>query len=510
MSYHFLEYQKAVSEISESLHLDSQNPLDKPIVQWVGLCDFGVNIDDCCMYFKLWNKINSEEYWLIVSLKNPWLGIFLSNAKQFRDLKNKSWAKTFDGAVDLNLITKGKILEKLTCVENDRIFKMNFLGGMSIRFEMFPARPNWVVEGLDQVYQWRESKSKLPEVKIDIRSKLENRVNNVSQYPRNFSSNSEQESKSWLERAYVEYKEKRFEALYLQTYKNANDYFEDKISKNIRLKSEVLKQLKNAERAEDIKMQGELLKSVLYQFKKTEKTDHVKVGDVRIKCDPQKTVAENADLYFKNYKKLLRSRKEIEPRVAHLDSQMKKDREMLVEIANFKKKPNEKYSESLFKFLKIEAVQIALKAKQPEAKKQSKIDQKFEKSGVKKFISKEGISIWIGKTHEENEELVIRLARGNDIWLHLKSRPGAHGIIQLPKNKTASLETLLDAATLVAHYSGVSVHDKAEVDYTFRKYVKRVPGGKKNASQFLVTYSQNKTLDIQIQRDRIDRLFTQI
>ncbi len=503
MSYHFLEYQKAIEETNKRLGLHSNDPLDKPIVQWVGLCDFGVNIDDLCMYFKLWNKIDSVESWFVVALKNPWLGIFLDSPKHFRELKSKSWAKAFEGAQDLNQLCKGKILENIIAIEYDRIFKMQFSGGISIRFEMFPARPNWIVEG-ESSFGWRESKSKVPEAKIDIKSKLELRANSQNQYPRSFAIDNQ----TWLTGAYLEYKEKRTEALFLQTIKQTQDFYEDRTAKNIRLKSEVLKQLKNAERADEIKKQGELLKSVLYQFKKSEKKEFVMVEEVRIKCDPQKTVAENADAYFKNYKKLVRAKKELEPRIVHLDQQMKKDREMMVEIGAFKKNPKEKYQESINRLLQLESVQVAKKAKSPEVKKQNKVDKKFEKSGVKRFTSKDGTSIWIGRTHEENEELVIRLARGNDIWLHLKSRPGAHGIIQLPKNKTASLDTLLDAATLVAHYSGVSEYDKAEIDYTFRKYVKRVPGGKKNASQFLVTYSQNKTLNIQMQKDRIDRLFS--
>src|SRR5262249_31310668 len=113
----------------------------------------------------------------------------------------------------------------------------------------------------------------------------------------------------------------------------------------------------------------------------------------------------------------------------------------------------------------------------PGAKKPKKEDKKWgelAQKGVRRFQSKDGLAIWVGRNHKENEQLVIRLARGNDLWMHLKGRPGAHVVIQIPGGKSPSLETLLDAATLTAYYSGVSDKEKVEIDYTFRKYVKRV------------------------------------
>ena len=126
---------------------------------------------------------------------------------------------------------------------------------------------------------------------------------------------------------------------------------------------------------------------------------------------------------------------------------------------------------------------------------------------MRQFSSEEGLNIWVGQDHVQNEELVIRLARGNDLWLHLKGRPGAHVVVQVPNGRTPSLETLLDAATLVAYYSDIKTGEKADVDYTFRKYVKRVSGKKNN--QFLVTYSQNKTLVVKIEETRLWRLLRQ-
>jgi predicted ribosome quality control (RQC) complex YloA/Tae2 family protein len=116
------------------------------------------------------------------------------------------------------------------------------------------------------------------------------------------------------------------------------------------------------------------------------------------------------------------------------------------------------------------------------------------------YFSKEGLPILVGRSREENLELTFKIARGNDIWMHVRGRPGAHLVIPLPPGKTASLETLLDAAQLVILHSGGKGWGKTEVDYTFKKYVKRI----RDSSE--ASYVQNKTLLVAPDPARLERL----
>lgn len=118
----------------------------------------------------------------------------------------------------------------------------------------------------------------------------------------------------------------------------------------------------------------------------------------------------------------------------------------------------------------------------------------------RQFESKDGYAILVGRTKLENQELTFKIAKGNDIWLHVRGKPGAHGVILLPSGKSAPLETLLDAAVLTLYFSDGEHWGKTEVDYTPRKYVKRIKGSLE------VSYSQNKTLLVKADRDRLDRL----
>ncbi len=119
------------------------------------------------------------------------------------------------------------------------------------------------------------------------------------------------------------------------------------------------------------------------------------------------------------------------------------------------------------------------------------------------FISVDQFAIHVGRNKKENLEITFKHARGNDLWMHVKGKPGAHVIIPLPSGKSAPLETLLDAATLTIYYSDGKNWGKTEVDYTYKKYIKRI----KNSDE--VSYTQNKTLLVTIEEDRLQRLLSE-
>lgn len=121
----------------------------------------------------------------------------------------------------------------------------------------------------------------------------------------------------------------------------------------------------------------------------------------------------------------------------------------------------------------------------------------------KTFVSKDGASIYVGRSKDENLELTFKHARGNDLWMHVRGRPGSHVLIPLNSGKSASLETLLDAAVLCIFYSGGEKWGKTEVDYTFKKYVKRI----KDSTE--ASYVSNKTLIVEPDPARLKRLLEQ-
>ncbi|MCM2278798.1 MAG: NFACT RNA binding domain-containing protein [Oligoflexia bacterium] len=116
------------------------------------------------------------------------------------------------------------------------------------------------------------------------------------------------------------------------------------------------------------------------------------------------------------------------------------------------------------------------------------------------FVSQDGWAIWVGRSKDENLELTFKHARGNDLWMHVRGRPGAHAVIPVQPGKSVPLETLLDAAALTVYYSGGEKWGKTEVDYTLKKHVKRI----KDSTE--ASYTHNKTLIIEPDGARLKRL----
>lgn len=118
-----------------------------------------------------------------------------------------------------------------------------------------------------------------------------------------------------------------------------------------------------------------------------------------------------------------------------------------------------------------------------------------------RYLTQHAQEIWVGRSGTDNDQLTFRAARGNDFWLHVRGRPGAHVVIPV-RGKTPDLETLLDAASLAMRHSGLGWGDHIEVAYTRVKHVRRIPG----AHPGLVTFSQDKSLHVTLEEDRLARL----
>ncbi len=84
----------------------------------------------------------------------------------------------------------------------------------------------------------------------------------------------------------------------------------------------------------------------------------------------------------------------------------------------------------------------------------------------------------------------MKFAKSNDMWLHIKAGPGSHVIIRSEGTEGFTDETLLEAATLAAYYSSGKQSSQVPIDYTLKKFVKKVP----NAKPGMVIYTQFKTL----------------
>ena len=105
------------------------------------------------------------------------------------------------------------------------------------------------------------------------------------------------------------------------------------------------------------------------------------------------------------------------------------------------------------------------------------------------FVSSDGIDIYVGKNNLQNDDLSLKFANKNHLWLHAKDIPGSHVIVcafEVPD------KTLEEAAIIAGFYSKGKDSLKIPVDYTKVKELKKPNGSKPG----MVIYHTNKTLMI--------------
>lgn len=106
-----------------------------------------------------------------------------------------------------------------------------------------------------------------------------------------------------------------------------------------------------------------------------------------------------------------------------------------------------------------------------------------------RYLTAAGSEIRIGRNNRQNDQLTLKTARKDDVWLHTKNIPGAH-VIVTAKGGAVDEETLLAAAKLAAAHSKAKDSSKVPVDYTQVRNVHKPAGAKPG----MVIYEHYRTL----------------
>lgn len=120
----------------------------------------------------------------------------------------------------------------------------------------------------------------------------------------------------------------------------------------------------------------------------------------------------------------------------------------------------------------------------------------------RQFRTPRGLLVLVGKGSADNDELTFRVASPHDLWLHAKDRRGAHVIVPLRKSEALPDGALVDAATLAAHFSDARDEALVDVQYTSRKYVRKMKGGSAGA----VVVEREKVLVLRVDKARVAEL----
>lgn len=253
--------------------------------------------------------------------------------------------------------------------------------------------------------------------------------------------------------------------------------------------------LNSEEQMEKCRLYGELLTANLHSLKSGTDTAAVDnyyadpVERIAIPLDRQLTPGENAQRYYKKYQKLKAAR---DMAIVQREQTLSELNYLEGQLDNLTKCTAENELSELIEELKDQGY---IKRDKGGRKK-----MKLAASKPMHFVSSTGADIYVGKNNRQNDELTLRFASPNDIWMHTKNIPGSHVIVKGASEQDTAAMT--EAALLAAYYSRARGSENVAVDYTPRKYVKKPAGAKPG----MVIYTTNKTAYVTPSEEAVARL----
>lgn len=246
------------------------------------------------------------------------------------------------------------------------------------------------------------------------------------------------------------------------------------------------KQFEDTDKREKYRIYGELINTYGYSVsegsKSFEALNYYTNEMITIPLDPDISVKENGKKYFERYTKLKRTAEtlsviieEVSAEVEHLESILTS-----LDIA---------VDEADLVQIKEELTQSGYIRHKAGTKKARITSKPFH------YISSDGFDIYVGKNNFQNDWLTFEFANGNDWWFHAKKIPGSHVIIRTNGSEVPD-RTFEEAAKLAAYYSKARGSDRAEIDYTVKKNVKKPSGGKPGFVVYYTNFSMVMDSDI--------------
>ncbi len=240
------------------------------------------------------------------------------------------------------------------------------------------------------------------------------------------------------------------------------------IGKQRQLIAQLQKQLDECNQSQQLSGHGDLLMAnpnVKPIDGKLTVSDFYNQQDVVIPLEPGKSVIETAGIYYKRAKKLLRSIKPLNDRIAKANAQIVHLEQVAAELD----KINDEAA------LGEAAKRLGLKALAASTTEDEQQTSKYYRI----FESSAGEKILVGKTSEGNDVLTFKTARSWDVWFHVgQNIPGSHVILVLPdKNRAPSKSSIEEAAQIAAYYSDMRRVTNVPIIYTERRYVRKMRKG---------------------------------
>ena len=252
-------------------------------------------------------------------------------------------------------------------------------------------------------------------------------------------------------------------------------------------------ELARSEDREHLRVCGDLINANLYRIERGSAfADLENFYDenrlMRVKLDPALNATQNAQKYYKEYRKAKTAQQVLGEQIAQAEQELL-------------------YVDSVFDCLSRAQSESELNEIRQELREEGYLKAVRDKRkppaplAPLEFVSSEGFRILVGRNNRQNDKLTLKQANNNDIWLHTKNIPGSHTII-VTGGRQPGDATLKEAAMLAAYHSRAKDSSQVPVDYTQVRYVSKPQGAKPG----LVIYVHYQTLFVTPQHELTEKL----
>ncbi|MEG1845977.1 MAG: NFACT family protein, partial [Oscillospiraceae bacterium] len=210
---------------------------------------------------------------------------------------------------------------------------------------------------------------------------------------------------------------------------------------------------------------------------------------IRISANPAFSPAQNAQKYYKDYKKSHTAEKMLADLIENGEQE-------LIYVESVLDSLSRADTESELAEIRLELLENGY------LKKKRGIKGRLPKALPPiEFMSSDGFKILVGRNNTQNDKLSLKTAKNYDMWLHTQSFAGSHTII-VSDNKDITAEAILEAATIAAYYSSARESSKVPVDYTLCKNLKKPQSAKPGK----VIYNTYNTIYVKPDKDLAEKL----
>lgn len=238
----------------------------------------------------------------------------------------------------------------------------------------------------------------------------------------------------------------------------------------------IQKQSTKSEEADLYRKKGDLIMGGKYN---KDFLSEIKVLDwetnlpLTIKLDKTKTVKENAQQFYKLYTKAKTANSKSQEMIENLLKEKEYFEQLLYSVEN---------ADTLEDLIEIQSEII------PDPAHNNK--ERIKNASLPLTIHHSPFTIYVGKNNKQNDYIVSKLARDQDLWFHTHNIAGSHVLLRIESGQKPDDKIIFECAKLAKQYSSTKDSSKVGVIYTKAKNLKKPPG----ANLGYVTYKNEREI----------------